>query len=234
MMTYICYASADRASVIPLASDVEALGHQLYFDHELVGGQQWWSTILQQIRNSELFMFVLSPDSIRSQVCQAQLIYAQALRRPILLIMVRTVNPDAISPTLASQEVVDYTNRTSETALGLAKALNETSRGSPLPEPSPPEPARPTSDLAAYQQQLDAPELAFTAQRELYAQLRSRLEDPDSRDTVARLLHQLRNRPDLAHALVDDLDDLLKRKLVGQLCLLQPSHAMLTRDRPAE
>ena len=57
-------------------------------------------------------MFALSPDSIASRACRAELSYAVALGRPILPVMVRDVNvqlaPDAIGLT----HIVDYRQRT--------------------------------------------------------------------------------------------------------------------------
>ena len=84
MTVFISYARKDRELVHVLASDVARAKQLVWLDRELTGGQDWWDTILGHIRDCELFIFVLTPDSIRSKACLAELGYASDLARPIL------------------------------------------------------------------------------------------------------------------------------------------------------
>ena len=58
---FISYSSKNRALVEALANDLETLGHEIWFDKELSGGQSWWDQILQGIRACDLFVFALTP-----------------------------------------------------------------------------------------------------------------------------------------------------------------------------
>src|SRR5690349_10071250 len=47
---FISYSSSEAGRVRILAQDIQNLGHAVWFDHELSGGQRWWDQILQEIR----------------------------------------------------------------------------------------------------------------------------------------------------------------------------------------
>ena len=108
MTVFISYARKDRDLVDVLAHDIERAKHQVWLDHDLTGGQDWWDTILAQIRDCRLFMFVLTPDSIRSKACLAELRYAADLGRPIVPVMVREVAVQLAPQVIARAHIVDY------------------------------------------------------------------------------------------------------------------------------
>jgi hypothetical protein len=205
---FISYARKDQARATQLRADVHQLGHAVWFDQDVSGGHQWWSTILQQIRDCHVFVFVLSPYSVTSRACLAELHYAEALRRPILPIMVRPVNPSTAPAVVANTQIIDYTNRTTDTVFSLLNGFNRMPRPGPLPQP-PPEPAIPTSYLNAYAERVGSPELTYSAQMELVAQLRAELNNEEDQATVLQLLVALRDRADLAKGLLFDLDTAL-------------------------
>jgi hypothetical protein len=206
---FISYARKDQARATQLRADVHQLGHAVWFDQDVSGGHQWWSTILQQIRDCHVFVFVLSPYSVTSRACLAELNYAEVLRRPILPIMVRSVNPSTAPAVVANTQIIDYTNRTTDTVFSLLNGFNRMPRPGPLPQPLPPEPAIPTSYLNAYAERLGSPELTYSAQMELLAQLRAQLNNEEDQATILQLLVALRDRADLARALLPDLDEAL-------------------------
>jgi hypothetical protein len=209
MTVFITYARKDREVVRQLRADIGQLGHPVWLDEEMTGGHQWWSTILRQIRECTVYVFALSPESLRSRACLSELRYAEVLGRPILPIMVRPVAANTAPAVLANTQIVDYANRTPDTVLGLLRAFNALPSARPLPSPLPPEPPIPTSYLNAYLEQLNANELTLTAQVELFVQLRGRLDEEDDRAAVWDLLVRLRNRRDLAQSLVADLNEVL-------------------------
>lgn len=52
--------------------DLEEMGQNVWFDHDLSGGQVWWDQILDRIRQCELFVFLLSSTSLDSTGCQSE------------------------------------------------------------------------------------------------------------------------------------------------------------------
>ena len=65
--TVFCsYARRDGNAVSALASDLEKLGQEVWFDQQLSGGQRWWETILEKIRRCDCFLMAVSSASVRS------------------------------------------------------------------------------------------------------------------------------------------------------------------------
>ena len=61
MRIFISYARQDQAAVEVLNADLERARFQVWMDKELIGGDSWWDTTLEQIRSCDLYIFVLSP-----------------------------------------------------------------------------------------------------------------------------------------------------------------------------
>lgn len=57
--------------------------------HGLVGGDNWWDEILHAIDESDIFIYVLSNESIQSLYCQAEFTEARRLRKRIITIQAR-------------------------------------------------------------------------------------------------------------------------------------------------
>ena len=71
MRVFLSYSRADASVAASVAEDVRQMGHTAWFDREVLGGQAWWSTILQQIRESDLYVLILTPQSLASQACRS-------------------------------------------------------------------------------------------------------------------------------------------------------------------
>ena len=79
MSAFVSYSRRDAKAVEALHADIELAGLSAWFDREVEGGQLWWDVILERIRSCEIFVVALSPDSLASKACQAELAYAVAL-----------------------------------------------------------------------------------------------------------------------------------------------------------
>jgi hypothetical protein len=214
MTIFISYARRDEAAVRALQEDLVRARHDVWFDRELEGGQAWWEAILEQIRSCDLFVFALSPDSVRSRPCLAELAYAVALRRPLLPVRVRDVNEQLAPAPIPTTQIADYRQRTPETVIDLTNAVARTTSAVPLPEPLPEPPAAPVADIAPLRERVGAPSLTLTEQQELVDTLRRRSEDDAHRDAVLALLRELRERPDLAEGPARETDALISRLAV--------------------
>lgn len=211
MTIFISYARRDEAAVQALHLDIERSRREVWFDGELEGGQSWWDTILASIRACELFVFALSPDSIASRPCHAELDYAVALGRPILPVMVREVNITLAPAVIGLTHIVDYRERTAEAAIALLMAITQMPVAGPLPDPLPPAPPPPVGNLGPLRDQVNAPSLTYAEQQGLLEGLRSHADNQAERDTVIALLGQLRARPDIVESVGRDADALLLR-----------------------
>ena len=209
MSVFVSYARRDAEMADLLRQDIERAKHQVWMDRELTGGQEWWETILLQIRECSLFVFALSPESLRSKACTAELHYALALGRPLLPVMVRDTSVQLAPPEIGNAQIVDYRQRTADTAFALVNALVAAPPPPPLPNPLPPPPLVPMSYMNTYREQVEAESLSFHDQTALYLELRGHLQDADGRDIAVGLLRQLRQRRDIVESVGRDIDMLL-------------------------
>ncbi|OED38349.1 hypothetical protein AB833_20020 [Chromatiales bacterium (ex Bugula neritina AB1)] len=63
---FLSYAREERATAASLASQLEALGYRLWWDTDLVAGQQFHTEILEKISASRYVVVLWSPDSVAS------------------------------------------------------------------------------------------------------------------------------------------------------------------------
>lgn len=61
----------------------------VWYDDELHGGVRWWQEILKQIAECDVFLYLLSNESVTSSYCQAEFTEARRLQKPIVTIQVR-------------------------------------------------------------------------------------------------------------------------------------------------
>ncbi|MFC7616063.1 toll/interleukin-1 receptor domain-containing protein [Actinokineospora soli] len=193
MHVFVCHAAQDRDAAARLRADLAQVGRQVALDRGEPNGPQWWDTVLSRIRRCSVFVFLVSPDSIRSPGCLAELRYAAALGKPLAVARLR---PAALPPELARAAVIDPGGGTTERIPRLRDALDAFPDPGPLPQPLPPEPPVPYLDV--YRSQLDQPALDPQHQLSILTDLRARLLDPGQRAGAWALLVRLRQRSDVS------------------------------------
>ena len=210
---FVSYSRESEAAVKNLAADVEALEHTVWFDHDLSGGKVWWDQILAEIRNCQVFMMALSPESLRSVACTSEYGYAADLGKPILPILIADgVSLSLLPPKLSQIQFVDYRKQDKASAIGLARALRSVPPAASLPEPLPAPPPVPLSYLGRITEQIDsgAP-LNPKDQSALVGDLRRGLRDAETTADARSLLVRLRKRDDLLAKIGDEIDELLEK-----------------------
>src|SRR5258708_26115639 len=167
MHIFISYSSKNRSLVEALAIDLEALGHDVWFDKELPGGQVGWDQITGAIRDCELGVFALTPQSLESYPCRLEYTYAAAVNKRILPVMLDSVDTNVLPSALASVQIVDNRRADRQSGLNLSRALTKLPPAKPLPNPLPPPPAAPLSPPARLPDQVDASSLSVQEQASL-------------------------------------------------------------------
>jgi len=81
---FISYSSKDRETVRELVADLTEMGHTVWFDQRLVGGDAWWQTILDHLRRCDVVVATLSENYLNSHPCQLEYDYAARLGKPII------------------------------------------------------------------------------------------------------------------------------------------------------
>jgi TIR domain/WD40-like Beta Propeller Repeat len=208
MRIFISYARQDQAAVETLNADLERARVHVWMDEELIGGESWWDTILEQIRSCDLFIFALSPNSLRSRACKAELEYAIALGRPLLPVLIGDVAIQLAHPVIARTQMVDYRKRSMESLLALMAVVANRPPTPPLPDPLPGAPAAPMSYMNEFRELVDAPDLSYQKQAHLLLDLKGYLDRDEERDIALQLVRGLRQRRDISYSIAREIDQL--------------------------
>lgn len=94
MRIFVSYARVDKPYCIRIIETMHA--HDVWYDQRLYAGQDWWKEILRRLDWCEVFIYLLSPDSIASLYCRRELEIARRLKRHIIPVLINrdTVLPD--------------------------------------------------------------------------------------------------------------------------------------------
>jgi formylglycine-generating enzyme required for sulfatase activity len=106
------FVSYARIDVVLAEQIIEVLrqryGHaNVWYDQELHnrGGENWWEEILDAIDEADIFVYLLSKESVESPYCQAEFIEAQRLQKRLIFIQVRDRTP--LPDMIASRQYAD-------------------------------------------------------------------------------------------------------------------------------
>lgn len=86
MEIFISYARVDKPVCIQIVNVLAA--HNVWYDQRLYAGQHWWREIVRRLEWCDVFIYLLSKDSIKSPYCQKELEIAKRLDKTILPILI--------------------------------------------------------------------------------------------------------------------------------------------------
>ena len=198
MPIFMSYSRDDEATVKILVRGFEKADREVWYDHDLEGGEIWWDTILRQIRASDLFLFAKSDHSLGSRACIAELEYAKALQRPILPVEVGHVTSERSNLLADVQHVVFRADDVTTAFEVLREADRAAKRAGPLPDPLPEEPPIPFAYLGEIREKIDGGRLDNDAQLDIVTQLRRSLvveTDTSARLDILGMLKTMLKRP---------------------------------------
>ncbi len=212
MWLFASYSRKDQTPVQELIADLQRAHLSVWWDQELRGGDPWWQDILRRIRQSDVFLLVLSENSLASKPCLTELSYAKALGLPVLPVQVGRVGNVRLTP-VADIQVIDYRERTPAKGMELIEAIQQAvTERQPLPDPLPEPPPVPFEYLLRLGSAIGAAQLTPDQQGDFIRQLRDCLETEDDegvRGDARELLHALRRRPDITYRNAQAIDQLL-------------------------
>lgn len=150
---FVSYSRSDRPFLdqfVPLIRKVYG-NDCLWFDDDIHGGEDWWATILHEVGQCSLFIYLISNESLVSPYCQAELREALRLHKRILPVIVRRLNPpypgvvpDDFAAILRRTQFVDLSGgfRDATIIASLYAAINRLFQLSisPAPPPQTPQP----------------------------------------------------------------------------------------------
>lgn len=208
---FISYSRQDETAAKALVDDIDSLGHTVWFDQELSGGQVWWDKILEAIRECHVFVFAFSADALNSVACKREFGYAADLGKPILPVaLAGEISTNLLPPALSQIQLVDYQDHDRDAAFRLARAFNTLPPPKPLPERLPQPPEVPISYLASLFERVETTSaLDYEEQSVLLLDLKRSMRDPDTANDARTLLKRLRTRRDLLATIAEEINELL-------------------------
>ncbi len=85
---FVSYSRIDEAFTVNLVSLLRRTRDDVWFDHEITGGDRWWRSIAYQIGRCDIFLFVTSPHSLRSDICYQEYQRARRLFKHIIPVII--------------------------------------------------------------------------------------------------------------------------------------------------
>ena len=210
---FISYDRTSKPLVLTLVKDLEDLGHTVWFDDDLSGGQEWWDHILDKIRDCEVFLFALAPRALKSVACTREFDYADKLGKPIIPVLVRKdVQLDLLPEALSRIQHVDFLNPKDRKALAaVGRALTIVTPATSLPEDLPEPPEMPVSYVAELAKRARQSTLSSEEQSSLLADIETILDDKAYVKDAREILRELKNRSDLLPDPEKGIAELLRR-----------------------
>src|ERR1700741_4352492 len=99
---FISYSRKDLAFADRLEAALEARGFEPLIDRtEIYAFEDWWKRIEDLILRADTVVFVLSPDSVASEVAQKEVAFAASLNKRFAPIVIRPVSNDKVPEALA-------------------------------------------------------------------------------------------------------------------------------------
>ncbi len=87
MKLFVSYARVDKPFCKQLIDLLDI--HEVWYDYRLQIGQNWWDEILERLHWAEGVVFLVSPDSLKSQYCNEELDIALSSGKHIFPVMIR-------------------------------------------------------------------------------------------------------------------------------------------------
>jgi hypothetical protein len=88
--TFISYSRKDKTFVEQLVAKFHQADREPWIDwDDIYKGEDWWQSIQRGIEGSDNFVFVISPDSVTSEVCRNEVDYAAQLNKRFLPLLWR-------------------------------------------------------------------------------------------------------------------------------------------------
>lgn len=97
MRLFISYSRVDKPTCNQIVDLLDA--HEVWFDHRIKAGEDWWIRIVQQLEWCEGFIYLLSPESVESKYCNQECEIAIKQSKMIIPVVIRsrTTVPDYLS-----------------------------------------------------------------------------------------------------------------------------------------
>jgi WD40 repeat protein len=94
---FISYSRRNLDTAERLVTDLEAQNFEAYLDkHNIVAGEPWQDRLRSLLESADTVLFLLSPDSIASKICDWEINEAERLTKRLLPVVIQDVSEDQV------------------------------------------------------------------------------------------------------------------------------------------
>ena len=109
LKVFISYSRADMAFADDLVDGLDLTGFETTIDrHSIIEGEDWKARIGALISGADTIVFILSPDSVQSEICSWEVEEAHNCSKRILPVLCRPVGAQSVPPRLAALNYVRF------------------------------------------------------------------------------------------------------------------------------
>jgi len=106
---FISYARKDKGFVRDIHAALQRLKRDTWVDwRDIPDSTMWRAEIFAAIGTADNFLFVISPDSVKSWMCGQEISYAVTNNKRLLTILYHSVETKELDPALAEVQWIDY------------------------------------------------------------------------------------------------------------------------------
>jgi hypothetical protein len=135
---FICYSQVDKAYVQGLASSLSAQGVQVWFDDEILTGDQWLRMMQQQIESCSVFVVVMTTKARSSDWVMREINWARQARKRLLPLLLEGKAFFELTD-LDYEDVTDGRTPSPDWVAKLRRILAQASTDAPQPAAEPPD-----------------------------------------------------------------------------------------------
>jgi len=104
---FLSFAHIDARQIISELSWLHDLGFKFSYDDSIDAGAEWSEALAEAIKQTSLFLYFVTPDSVQSQNCRDELNFAVENSIPIVAVHLTETNlPDGLSLTLSTRQAI--------------------------------------------------------------------------------------------------------------------------------
>ena len=109
LKVFISYSRKDQEFADELEGGLKLLGYDVFIDRQMSGGEAWKQSLMHHIAQADTIVFVLSPDSLDSEMCQEEVDHAAAMSKRILPVVIRDVGGAKVPERLRDLNYIFFT-----------------------------------------------------------------------------------------------------------------------------
>jgi WD40 repeat protein len=114
---FISYSRKDKAFVEKLHEALQQHERKTWVDWQgIPPTAEWLAEIYRAIEAADAFVFVISPDSVRSSVCKLEIEHAALYKKRLIPLLCETTESALIHPAIAAHNWIDFSTDTAFTA----------------------------------------------------------------------------------------------------------------------